>query len=80
MSSMAEYPMRLKVDGATFEVCRRPDNSFTYTWLDGPNGGGSGFATNATQRSVTVEEHIDSARNYLSIIDPETGYIPDDDE
>ena len=66
---------RLTCDGETFEL--RPDRSggTHYTWLSGPNPG-YGFSVSPTIDDV--EQHRASIRSFLSMIDPETGYIGDD--
>lgn len=74
---------RLSCDGETFEL--RPDQfgSTHYTWLSGPNPG-YGFTTSAIlpaaqpSRIDDIELHQANIRNFLSMIDPETGYIAED--
>ncbi len=47
-----------------------------YDWLSGPNKG-YGFASSGTPNR-SVEEHEESIRVFLAMIDPNTGYIGDD--
>lgn len=63
---------RLEVDGEVFEL--RPDKfaGTHYTWVSGPNLG-YGFGVSPTTEAV--EQHEANIRNFLSMIDPGTGYI-----
>lgn len=68
----------LEVDGERFAV-RGKDadgHDFDYDWLSGPNPG-YGFSTSGPV-SPTVEQHRKSIRDFLAMIDPDTGYIADD--
>jgi hypothetical protein len=74
---------RLSCDGETFEL--RPDQfgGTHYTWRSGPNPG-YGFTTSAIlpaakpSRIDDIELHQANIRSFLSMIDPETGYIAED--
>ena len=70
-----EAATTLEVDGEVFEL--RPDGlgGTHYNWINGPNPG-YGFSTSPTPDSI--EQHRASIRNFLSIVDPATGYIEDD--
>jgi hypothetical protein len=65
----------LEVDGEVFEL--RPDGfgGTHYNWITGPNPG-YGFSTSPTPD--LFEQHRASIRNFLSMVDPATGYIEDD--
>jgi hypothetical protein len=65
----------LEVDGEVFKL--RPDGfgGTRYIWISGPNPG-YGFSTSPTPDSF--EQHRASIRNFLSMVDPATGYIEDD--
>jgi hypothetical protein len=52
------------------------DGGTTYDWLSGPNQG-YGFGSSRTPNRP-VEEHRQSIRVFLSMINPDTGYIGDD--
>ena len=65
----------LDVDGERF-VIRRHGDGTAYGWLSGPNKG-YGFASSGTP-SRSMEEHRESIRTFLAMIDPDTGYIGDD--
>ena len=67
--------MRLSCDGEYFEL--RPDSSggTHYTWLSGPNAG-YGFTVSPTIDDL--DQHRTNIRSFLSMIDPETGYIEED--
>jgi hypothetical protein len=65
----------LDVDGEQFIVRRAEDGGTTYDWLSGPNKGYGFASSGAPNRSV--EEHQESIRAFLAMIDPNTGYIGD---
>ena len=66
----------LDVDGERFALRRAADGGTAYDWVSGPNEGyGFGSSGIADQ---SVEEHRDSIRAFLAMIDPDTGYIGDD--
>lgn len=78
-------PFTLIVDGETFTVTLRADGGCDYDWNSGPNEG-YGFSSSRTRvagdpyavlPANTVDEHRDSIRNFLGLINPETGYIGD---
>ena len=66
----------LDVDGERFAIRRARDGGTTYDWLSGPNKG-YGFGSSGTPNR-SVEEHRESTRAFLAMIDPSTGYIGDD--
>jgi hypothetical protein len=65
----------LDVDGERFAI-RRDGDGTAYDWLSGPNKG-YGFASGGTPNR-SVDEHRQSIRVFLAMIDPNTGYIGDD--
>lgn len=67
----------LEVDGQLFAVRRAHDGRGTdYDWVNGQNKDyGFGSSANADQ---PVEAHRKNIRNFLSMIDPVTGYIAED--
>jgi hypothetical protein len=66
----------LDVDGERFAIRRGGDGGTAYDWLSGPNKG-YGFGSSGTPNR-SVEEHRESIRTFLAMIDPNTGYIGDD--
>ena len=66
----------LHVDGERFDIRRNRDGGTAYDWVSGPNKG-YGFASSRTPERL-VEEHQESIRTFLAMIDPDTGYIGDD--
>ena len=64
------------VDGEQFAIRRTGDGGTAYDWLSGPNKS-YGFGSSGTPNRP-VEEHRDSIRGFLAMIDPNTGYIADD--
>ena len=67
-----EAASTLEVDGEVFEL--RPDGfgGTHYRWISGPNPG-YGFSMSPTSESS--DEHRANIQNFLSMIDPATGYI-----
>ncbi len=66
----------LDVAGERFAIRRAGDGGTAYDWLSGPNKG-YGFVSSGTPNR-SVEEHRQSIRGFLAMIDPDTGYIGDD--
>jgi hypothetical protein len=60
----------------TPSIRRAGDGGTAYDWLIGPNEG-YGFGSSGTPNRP-VQEHRDSIRAFLAMIDPDTGYIGDD--
>ncbi|WP_072689030.1 hypothetical protein [Rhodococcus marinonascens] len=79
-----EGTFTLMVIGEIFTVRIRPDNTSDYTWESGPNKA-YGFSSSrrvagdpsAACPAPTVDEHRESIRDFLGLINPETGYIGD---
>ena len=68
--------LTLEVDGERFAIRQGGYGGTSYDWLSGPNKS-YGFASSGTPNR-SVEEHEESIRVFLSMIDPNTGYIGDD--
>jgi hypothetical protein len=66
----------LDVDGERFAIRQAGDGGTAYDWLSGPNKG-YGFGSSGTANR-SVEEHRETIRAFLAMIDPDTGYIRDD--
>ena len=67
---------RLDIDGEIFEVRRGQGGGTNYGWVSGPNPG-YGFGSSGGG-DLSEAHHRESIRNFLSMIDPKTGYIADD--
>jgi hypothetical protein len=67
--------VRLSCDGETFELRPEQSGGTHYAWISGPNPG-YGFTVSPTIDNI--EQHQTNIRNFLSMIDPETGYIEED--
>ena len=65
----------LDVDGERFAILRAGDGGTANNWLSGPKRA-KGRVERTPNRSV--EEHRESIRAFLAMIDPDTGYIGDD--
>jgi hypothetical protein len=66
----------LDVDDERFAIRRAGGGGTAYDWLSGPNKGYGFGSSRPPNRSV--EEHRESIRAFLAMIDPNTGYIGDD--
>ena len=66
----------LDVDGERFAIRRAGDGGTAYDWLSGPRKGYRFGSSGTPHRSM--EEHRESIRGFLTMIDPNTGYIGDD--
>ena len=65
------------IDGTARVTIRRAgDGGTAYGWLSGPDKGYGFGSSGPPNRSV--EEHRESIRVFLAMIDPNTGYIGDD--
>lgn len=75
----------LIVDGETFTVtCRPAEGQYAYDWISGPNPD-YGFSTTLHQAGgprphppppiLTRTQHEQSIRDFLSQINPDTGYL-----
>lgn len=70
--------MRVEVDGEVFEVVAGgPGNpgAYHYTWMSGRDPDYGFTAAWSDRRTPTVSEHEESIRDFLSHIDPGTGYM-----
>ena len=63
----------LDVDGEVFAVRRGHGGGTDYDWLSGPNEG-YGFGSSA-RPDLPEDEHRQSVRDFLSMVDRATGYI-----
>ena len=70
-----ETASTLEVDGEIFTLRLDGFGGTHYSWISGPNPG-YGFSMSPTADSF--EQHRVSIRNFLSMVDPATGYIEDD--
>lgn len=66
---------RLDVDGEVFNVRPGRDGGTNYDWVSGRNEG-YGFGSSASP-DLPEECHRESIRNFLTMIDPQTGYLED---
>lgn len=72
-----EPPIRVEVDGETFDVAAERDRPghYHFDWVSGPNPG-YGFAVGTSGgREMSSAEIEDTIRDWLARVDPETGYI-----
>ena len=70
-------PVRVTVNGEVFDVTTQPDRPghYEYAWISGPNPGYGFFSQSSDGRPSTMVDHEDAIRNFLSQVNPETGYI-----
>ena len=66
----------LEVDGERFVLRRSHDGGTHYDWVSGRNAD-YGFSSSSGPDRPD-EEHRDSIRTFLTMIDPATGYIAED--
>jgi hypothetical protein len=73
----AEPPVRVTVDGEVFDVTTQPDHPghYHYAWISGPNPGYGFSSASSDGRPSSMVDHVEAIRNFLSQVDPETGYI-----
>ena len=73
----AEPPVRVTVDGEVFDVATQPDHPghYHYAWISGPNPGYGFSSVSSDGRPSSMVDHEEAIRNFLSHVDPETGYI-----
>jgi hypothetical protein len=64
------------VDGEQFDVSERAGEPgvYDFRWTSGPNAG-YGFGSAGHRGGMTDAELEDAIRNFLSQVDPTTGYI-----
>lgn len=69
--------LRLDVDSETFEVRPDPDQPGCshYSWVSGPNRGYGFTHVRSDGLRPSPTEHRDAIRDFLSSINPETGYL-----
>lgn len=65
------------VDGETFWIRRRDDGAHLYDWVSGPNPDYGFSMGGPAVEHFTPEFHEEAIRDFLSAIDPETGYMAD---
>jgi hypothetical protein len=72
-----EPSVRVEVDGEVFDVVARRDRpgQYDYAWISGPNHGYGFSSASSDGRSSTAADHEAAIRDFLSQIDPETGFI-----
>ena len=79
-SDVSPDQVRLTVDGQVFDVrydLKQP-GTYHYSWVNGPPDG-YGFTSGRSDRQRdTLEAHEAHIREFLSAVDPMTGYIEDD--
>ncbi len=64
----------MEVDGEVFEASAGQTGSDEYTWITGSNAG-YGFCSPSSDREPsTLAAHEDAIRDFLSTVDPATGY------
>ncbi len=69
--------LRLHVDSETFEIRQDPDEpgGSHYSWVSGPNRGYGFSQVRSDGLQPSLPEHRDAIRDFLSSINPETGYL-----
>jgi hypothetical protein len=72
-----DSPERVEVDGEVFDVVARrdPPGHVDYRWISGPNPDYGFSSASSDGRASTMVDHVAAIRNFLSQVDPATGYI-----
>jgi hypothetical protein len=65
----------MEVDGEVFDV-RGHAGGIDYDWVSGRNED-YGFGSSFRAEDLSQDAHEESIRSFLSMIDPDTGYIAD---
>ena len=65
------------VDGEVLDITTQPDHPghYHYAWISGPNPGYGFSSASSDGRPSSMVDHEEAIRNFLSHVDPETGYI-----
>jgi hypothetical protein len=73
----AEPAVRVTADGEVFDVTTQTDQPghYHYAWISGPNPGYGFSSASSDGRLSSVVDHEEAIRNFLSQVDPVTGYI-----
>jgi hypothetical protein len=67
--------MDLIVDGETFTVTNRAPGVYDFVWVSGPNAG-YGFSSSHSNHEAQDRAELEaSARDFLEMVDPQTGFI-----
>jgi len=69
---------RIEVDGQAFDVSRRPGLQpvYDFTWVAGRHAGDYGFTSAVYGGAELGREQLErTVQDFLSQIDPETGFI-----
>lgn len=75
-----EGPLTIVIDGEELAVRRRRPGIYDYDWVNHRHGGYGFFsATNDRSAIKRGADHVDAIRDFLEQVDPETGFLEDDD-
>lgn len=67
--------VRMTVDDEVFDVRSDRPGAYDYDWISGPNDGYGFSVSSSEQRPWTHADHESAVRDFLAMINPETGYI-----
>jgi predicted kinase len=70
-----EGPLTIVVDGEVFAARTDGPGTYHYDWVSGPNRGYGFNSFTSDGSSLPAERHAPSIRDFLGMIDPDTGYI-----
>jgi len=68
----------LEVGGEIFDLRDNGQGGTDYDWISGPNKGYGFSSFPSPPAAVSTDHHIAAIRDFLSMIDTETGYIAED--
>jgi hypothetical protein len=69
--------LRVTIDGNVFDIAAVAEHpgEYHYTWISGPNPGYGFTSASSTGKRLEMLDHVNAVRNFLTQIDPKTGYI-----
>ena len=70
-----DVTLTLEVDGEMFSLRQDESDGNAYPWLSGPNPGYGFSSASADGLPSSLDDHEEAIRNFLSHVDPDTGYI-----
>lgn len=69
--------IRVTVDGNVFDIVALPGRpgEYNYRWVSGPNPDYGFSSASSSKRRLEMLDHVNAIRNFLTQINPKTGYI-----
>lgn len=69
--------IRVTVDGNVFDIVALPGRpgEYNYRWVSGPIPDYGFSSASSNKRRLEMLDHVNAIRNFLTQINPKTGYI-----